>query len=183
LNSRLANTPLPVASGSGSGGGSTTPTYEPGGPPPISPALPPLEMGLGNVPAVDLGKERKSGEGKWLFLIPGSVSSISSRTHQGTFWNQEHKTEHQGTYIDKVILKSTNLRYIPLLNTITPCSRQKSMHHCATLHRTVEIHTGCIFVPGSLGILADRAVYHPMRQFVRMYRNNLNLISHRPMRL
>jgi hypothetical protein len=68
LSARLTNTPLPVASGSRS----TTPTYEPGGPPPISPALPPLDLGNGNVPSVDMGEKEKRSTGEGKFLSPSS---------------------------------------------------------------------------------------------------------------
>lgn len=100
-----------------SGSRSTTPPYEPGGPPPISPALPPLEL-KGDVPSINTG-ERKIGEGKYLFL------TLTSRLFgfQGKdISNQEINNVDK----DKVILKSTNLRYI-LLNTIIHCSqfRQK----------------------------------------------------------
>jgi hypothetical protein len=68
LTARLASN-TPIASGSRS----TTPTYEPGGPPPISPALPPLDV-KEDVPSASLAgmEKRNSGEGKWLFLICGS---------------------------------------------------------------------------------------------------------------
>lgn len=125
LSSKL-NTPM--ASGSG-GGGSTTPTYEPNGPPPISPALPPLELGTGDVNGLDLGdKGKKTGEGKWILLFsrlslcsPRGLSRTLSRIRQEI--KIKLKLEKHD---NKVILNLTNLRYI-ILNTITPCSsfRQK----------------------------------------------------------
>jgi hypothetical protein len=68
LSARLTNTPLPVASGSRS----TTPTYEPGGPPPISPALPPLDM-KGDVPGIETKENGKRSTGEGKFPSPTSL--------------------------------------------------------------------------------------------------------------
>lgn len=145
-----------------SGSRSTTPPYEPGGPPPISPALPPLEL-KGDVPSINTG-ERKIGEGKYLFL---TLTSCLFEFQGKDISNQEINN------VDKVILKSTNLRYI-LLNTIIHCSqfRQKKIkdkkhaslrctnHLHLHLHRRVERYTGTpaasLFL--DLWLVADRAV-------------------------
>jgi hypothetical protein len=146
LSTRLTNTPLPVASGSRS----TTPTYEPGGPPPISPALPPLDLGNGNVPSVDMGEKEKRSTGEGKFPSPTSLCVFQRK--------RKSRTQDQEQNIDKVILNTTNLRYIILsLNTIHcsqfPTKTKQSMHHCAARYIYIYIYIGqvgarCIFVPG-----------------------------------
>jgi hypothetical protein len=152
LSTRLTNTPLPVASGSRS----TTPTYEPGGPPPISPALPPLDLGHGNVSSVDMGEKEKRSTGEGKFPSPTSLCVFQRRIS---------RIQDQEQEVDKVILNTTNLRYIILsLNTIH-CSqfptKTKTKH--ASLRCTIhllyiyigQVGARCIFVPG-FWILASR---------------------------
>lgn len=94
LSARLTNTPLPVASGSKS----TTPTYEPGGPPTISPALPPLELSNGNIPSVDMGEKEKrsTGEGKFSFPISLCVFQFSvCFKKEGGIQDQEIKIKNE----------------------------------------------------------------------------------------
>jgi hypothetical protein len=130
LSMRLTNTPLPVASGSRS----TTPTYEPGGPPPISPALPPLDM-KGDVPGIKMKENEKRSTGEGKFPSPTSLCVFQRRRISR---NQEEEQN-----VDKVILNTTNLRYIILSpNTIHcsqfPTKRQKQKH--ASLRCTIHLH-------------------------------------------
>lgn len=140
LSTRLTNTPLPVASGSRS----TTPTYEPGGPPPISPALPPLELGNGNIPSVDMGEKEKKSTGEGKFPSPTSFCVFQFSVFQERRRNsRSRKSRNQERNVDKVILNTTNLRYIILsLNTIH-CSqfptKNKNKKH-ASLRCTIHLH-------------------------------------------
>jgi hypothetical protein len=137
LTSRLTNTPLPVASGS------TTPTYEPGGPPPISPALPPLEQ-VGEVPAVKmgmgLGEQRKSGEGELLFSILSSCFVFRFRGCVQGRWNLFKFTRQEDIKIKEEI-KVTPQLLTPDIYThqYHPCSLPTKKHaslRCATIHRS-----------------------------------------------
>jgi len=116
--------------------GSTTPTYEPGGPPPISPALPPLEQ-AGDVPVVNMGmgisEQRKPGEGELLFLL---VSSLVLRSHV-PYGRKGISSLEQ---IQDIKIKKTLKVTLKLLTSdiythqYHPCSLPtKSMHHCAAL--------------------------------------------------
>jgi hypothetical protein len=143
-----------------SGSRSTTPTYEPGGPPPISPALPPLDLGNGNVPSVDMGEKEKRSTGEGKFPFPISRLCVFQRKRKSRIEDQEQE-------VDKVILNPTNLRYIILsLNTIH-CSqfptKTKTKH--ASLRCTIHLHLhlhrtsrGTLHLRSWIWLVADRAV-------------------------
>jgi len=120
-----------------SGSRSTTPTYEPGGPPPISPALPPLEL-KGDVASVDMGGREKKSSGEGKFPFPTSRCVFQREEYQE---HQEFKNS-RNDLSTKVILNTTNLRYILLsLNTIH-CSQfpTKKTNKHASLRCTIHLH-------------------------------------------
>ena len=155
LSTRLTNTPLPVASGSRS----TTPTYEPGGPPPISPALPPLDM-KEDVPGMETKENEKRSTGEGKFPSPTSRVCVLQRR------KPRNQDQDQQQNVDKVILNTTNLRYIILsLNTIHcsqfPTPKEKAciiaLHDTSTLHlhRTSR---GTLHLRSWIWLVADSAV-------------------------
>jgi hypothetical protein len=140
LTSKLTNTPLPLASGS------TTPTYEPGGPPPISPALPPLEQ-VGEVPAMNMGmgigEQRKSGEGELPFFLL-SCSRLLFRSHGCVQGSLDTQFARQEDIKIKEEIKVTPQLLTPDIYThqYHPCSLPTKKHaslRCATLHRSRNI--------------------------------------------